>query len=936
MHSFLHRHTLIIQLLALWGLLVVCGGCRQNEMGLQGVDAEKLFVHEVYPLLESKCFACHGNDPEEIEAAFDLRSREGMLGGGESGQAALLPGKPKRSPLYVAASWEDPDFQMPPKENDRLTARQLSMLEYWIAQGAPWPDSSRHAAILAADDWDFGGQIRVKTSEARTSGWANRRYKEEDLWAFTPLTAPEVPANDYSHPIDAFIYQKLKEKGLTPAAEADKLTLVRRASFDLRGLPPSIAEVKTFLADQSEQAYPKLIDRLLASPHYGEQWARHWLDVARYADSDGFANDYARPHAWRYRDYVIRSFNEDKPYNQFILEQLAGDEIDPSRPEMLIATGFLRMGPWEHTGMSVAAETRQFFLDDVTNSVGETFLSIPLRCARCHDHKFDPIPTKDYYRIQAVFATTQFAEREAPFLPQENLNGMEEEKAQIMAWIKRAEEEQKSIAAKEEAAARAWYRARGLPYLPRRQRMKLPEDQRPARYLGLTYEDLGYRKVLQKELQTLHRELGRYEAWAFSVYDGPARVVHSVRPIRMPEKLAGNPEPTFILTGGSVYAPAEEVTPGILSAIPAMKAFHQPREAVPGGPVISKGMQGRRLQFAHWLARADNPLVLRSIVNRVWQYHFGKGLAENSNNFGATGKKPTHPELLDWLVGYFVGQGWSIKALHRLIMTSATYRRASDHAQLAALRQADPRNDYLAVFSPRRLEAEEIRDAMLLVSGELNPEMGGIPVRPEINLEVALQPRHIMGSVARAYQPSPRPEQRNRRSIYTERLRGLPNPMLEVFNQPGPDLACERRTASTISPQAFTLLNSSSSYDRALAFALDLQRSHSHIRAQLMAGMMRVWNRPPSKEEMEICLAYLKEMQQYHRQHPPQKMEYPLEVRRKMFEEMTGEPFEYTEKLDIYSNYVPDKKAWEVSPASRALADLCLLWFNANEFIYLY
>lgn len=912
----------------------------KNANSFKELDPAKLFVYEVYPLLESKCFACHGNDQEDIEGEFDIRSLEGMLQGGESGHAALQIGKAKESPLYLATTWKDPDFQMPPKENDRLTGKQVDMLEAWIDGGAPWPDETKRAEILAAGDWDWGDEVVIQTSGALSESWANRRYKKEDLWAFYPLQEVEVPwkavGEQDAHPIDAFIQQKLKEEGIKPASKADKRTLIRRATYDLIGLPPTPEEVDDFLADNSPDAYEKLIERLLESPHYGEQWGRHWLDVVRYADTDGFANDYARPNAWRYRDYVIRAFNDDKPYDQFIMEQIAGDEIDPQNPEMLIAAGFLRMGPWEHTGMSVAAETRQFYLDDVTNGVGETFLSMPLRCARCHDHKFDPIPTKDYYRIQAVFASTQFADRRAPFLPVENLAGMEAEQEQIKAWLTKTQAEQELFREKEENAAKAWYKARGKKYLPKRQRMKLHESQRPPRYLGLTFQDLGYRKVLQKHAQTLNRELGRYESMAFTVYNGPDKVQHSARPFRIPENLEGEAASTFILTGGSVYAKSDEVTPGILSAIPSIQYTEDDKGFAPLDQPLTTEMGGRRLKFAAWLTQEDHPIVLRSIANRIWQYHFGKGLAENSNNFGATGKKPTHPELLDWLAQYFVEKGWSIKAIHRLIMTSETYQRSSKPANLKQLNTKDPDNKWLAVYSPRRLEAEELRDAMLFVSGELNPTAGGIPIRPEVNMEVALQPRHIMGSVARAYQPSRTPEERNRRTIYAERRRGMPDPMLEVFNQPGPDLSCERRTTSAVSPQAFTLFNGKNTRDRAIAMAIRLEKNADDLETKIKSAIELAWNRPPTSKEVAHSKAYLEEMLNYHLENTPQKEEYPTEITRHMFEEMTGESFEYTEQLDVFKDYVPDAKPWDVSPQTRALADFCLVLFNSNEFVYVY
>jgi mono/diheme cytochrome c family protein len=901
------------------------------------VDPEQLFVHEVLPILKEKCFACHGDDPEEIEGAFDIRTLEGMLKGGESGKPALLAGAPHESQAYIAVTWQDGDLEMPPKENDRLTEKQIAMLGQWIAQGAPWPDEVRQQELLANTEWDYADGIQVKTSGALSDQWANRRYKPETLWAFYPVQNPEVPASfleaGQENPIDAFINRKLSENHIPPAAKADKVTLIRRATFDLTGLPPTPREVADFLADDSPEAFEKVIDRLLASPRYGEQWGRHWLDVVRYADTDGFSNDYERPNAWRYRDYVIRSFNQDKPYDQFIKEQIAGDEINPDDPEMLIAVGYLRMGPWEHTAMSVAAETRQLFLNDVTNSVGETFLSIPLRCASCHDHKFDPIPTKDYYSIQAVFAPVQFASREAPYLPSENLEGFAEGEARLGRLIKETEKEQEIITAKEEAAARAWMKERGLKYVPKRERRKLPESQQPPRYYGLSFQDLGYRKVLQKRMQLVSIQHERYEPLAFSVYNGSlVENPHSGRPMRIPENDANEVQETFILTGGSVYAPAEEVTPSVLSAVQSLTDEPEPvfNDNIP------QGAEGRRTAFANWLASPDNPITTRSIVNRIWQYHFGKGLAGNANNFGVMGKKPTHPELLDWLTRHFVEHGWSFKTMHRLIMTSEAYQRSSDHQEMEAVQEVDPDNQWLAYFSPRRLTAEELRDAMLRVSGELNPKMGGFPVYPEINMEVALQPRHIMGSVAPAYQPSPTPQQRNRRTIYTYHYRGLPNPMLEVFNQPNADMSCERRIASTVTPQVFTLLNGNNTYQRSLVMAHRLMQDAPTLLEQVDLAIQRAWNRSPSVKERLSCVVYVQKMKDYHIENPSAVQPYPVEIRRKMFEEMTGEPFEYSERLDIYENYTSDLKPWEVSPETRALADLCLVLFNANEFIYIY
>lgn len=930
--------ALPVFLLALLSMSIIFWNCSSENRVSNSEYGAALFVHEIQPLLQRKCLTCHGDDPSDLSGDYDLRSRRTMLQGGQSGQAAVIPGKIAESPLIHAVKRLDQDAAMPPKIDESLDEEEIELLEEWIALDAPWPDEDKQREIREAGSWQYGNRLPVQTSGGLSMDWDDRRYKLDKLWAFLPIELQEVPdtGNDTIHPIDAFIQTRLQEKGLVPSPGADKETLIRRATFDLTGLPPTPEEVSAFLADVSGDAFSKVVDRLLESPHYGEQWGRHWLDVVRYADSDGYSNDYIRPNAWRYRDYVIRSFNEDKPYNQFVREQVAGDELDPTDPEMLIASGFLRMGPWEHTAMSVQAETRQLFLDDVTNIVGEAFLSIPLSCAKCHDHKYDPIPTRDYYSIQAVFATTQFADRPATFLPSENRELHDEEKARLEAWIEKTKEEQRTMNAREERAARSWYTARGLKYLPKRERRRLPEDQQPPRYYGLTHQDLGYRKVLNKRMQILNRTKARFDPLAYSVYNGPNRDVRSHQVMQMPDSIPQDPPATHILGGGSVYSPTEEVPPGVLSAVVslALPPDRNPQEALPNP--IPSGMQGRRTAFAEWLTQDKHPLVTRSIVNRIWQYHFGRGLAGNANNFGATGQQPTHPELLDWLASYFVENGWSIKAMHRLIMNSATYQRESQDVD-PTRREIDPDNRYLSVFSPRRLTAEEIRDTRLSVSGEINATLGGIPVRPEINQEIALQPRHTMGSIAPAYQPSPRPDDRNRRTIYAEKYRNMRDPMLEVFNQPGPDVSCERRDASSVTPQVFSLLNSTQVRDRAIAFALRLEDEYpDDLAAQITGAVELCWNRRATRQDLESSVTYVESMVDYHQNQTPIPVEYPTQVHRKMFEEMTGEPFEYTEELDIYTDYTPDRKDANVSVTTRALADLLVVYFNTNEFMYVY
>ena len=889
--------------------------------------AERLFSVEVRPLLAQKCFACHGGSGVNL-GELDLTSREAMLDGGASGKPAVVPGDSADSPLYIAVVWTNQELRMPPKENDRLTERQARKIRDWIDAGAPWPDEKTQAKYVAeslAEEQTAEG-VRVPTSGGLSDDWTNRRYNPEDLWAFQPVRPVAIPDNDVDNQVDAFHLARLQEAGLSPAPPADKRTLLRRAYFDLTGLPPTPEEAREFLEDSSPGAWSALIDRLLASPHYGERWGQHWLDVARYADTAGNSNDYERSNAWRYRDYVIRSFNQDKPYNRFVVEQIAGDEIEPDNPEMLIATGFLRMGPWG-SAMVPKKIARQAYLDDVVNSVGLTFLAMPLRCAKCHDHKFDPIPTRDYYRFYAAFAGTQMAERPAPFLREENLARFESERAHVKALRDFATRGKGALEAQMEAADREWYASRGKEYVPPSKRKQIPDSEKPPRHHGLTYEEEGRLKVRQQDEWIWTRRLERYEPMAQSVFNGPDYIPGNGRKLRVPKDSDSEWRPaSAILAGGDINAPTEPVTPGVLSGV-----------SVAGGSwEITKDLTGRRTELARWIVNPDNPLSTRAIVNRVWQYHFGRGLAANPNNFGVSGAKPTHPDLLDWLARDFVDNDWRLKRLHRLIMTSEAYRQSTERPDMEQIREQDPNNELLAYFQPRRLTAEELRDAMLRVSGELSLELGGVPIMPEINMEVALQPRMIQFSIAPAHQPSRTPAERNRRSIYAYRVRGQADPFLEVFNQPSPNDSCERRDAPSVSPQALTLMNSDAATDRSIAFALRLEREADSLDARIDRAHELAYGRPPDAETRERLAGFVREMEAHHRAHPPEPREYPTRVTRSLVEEFTGQPFEYEEILNRFEDYVPDVKPWQVEPETRALADLCLLLYNSNEFAYVY
>ena len=650
--------------------------------------AEQLFAIRVWPLLQSKCLPCHGAG-KELAGGLDLRSENSARQGGDSGVAAMVPGKRDESPLWRAISRRDAEYTaMPPKENDQLSMAERQAVGDWIAAGASWPSDIRRKAILARATESVAGMVVVATSGGLTPEWTNRRYKQQDLWAYRPLnrTVPPSDPSAAANAIDAFLAAKLREMAIPPAPRADRHTLIRRATYDLLGLPPSTEEVDDFLSDPSadDVAFARLVDRLLANPHYGEHWGRHWLDVTRYADSSGFANDFERGNAWRYRDYVVRAFNADKPFDQFIREQMAGDEIDGSNPELLVAVGFLRMGPWELTGMEVAKVSRQRFLDDVTDIVGQVFLAHPLQCARCHDHKFDPLPTRDYYGLQAVFATTQLTERAAEFLPVENRCGFEERRF-LEERQRRFQSILSELDQKEEKAARQWCAERGLEYVPRQAGLRrgIAEDRLPPKHAGFSVQDFGLERIARKGLERLRWELDRYEPVALSVYSGPTPLLKSVlAPQRMPATTGdGSVESTAILAGGDPFSPTIAVKPAALSAVENLAGPNAPK--YPSS--IADSVTGRRRALADWIAHPGNPLTARVIANRVWQWHFGQAIAGNPNNFGATGKKPTHPELLDWLASSLIERGWSLKSLHRAIMTSEAYQRSTEHPDRSGL-----------------------------------------------------------------------------------------------------------------------------------------------------------------------------------------------------------------------------------------------------------
>ncbi|MFN7922972.1 MAG: PSD1 and planctomycete cytochrome C domain-containing protein [Bryobacteraceae bacterium] len=822
--------------------------------------AADLFREQIEPILRRDCLGCHG--VAQTLSQLDLRTRDSTLRGGTRGPA-LVPGNAAASLLFQAIEAKGA-LKMPPGDK-RLQPAEIDTFRQWIDSGAEWS-----AAPAPQDKWSS--------------------YKEADLWAFRPLRR-EFRATA----IDAFRN--------APAPEADRRTLVRRLTFDLTGLPPTPAEVAAFENDRSPDAWRNLVDRLLASPRYGERQARLWLDVARYADSSGYSNDFERPNAWRYRDYVIRAFNTDKPYDRFVREQIAGDEIFPGDAESLIATGFLRMGPWEHTGMSVEAVTRQMFLDDVTNSAGVTFLGLTLGCARCHDHKFDPIPTRDYYRVQATFASTEFARAPVPFLAAENTSRIAEGLAAMRAV---AAKTQAGLDGVDEQVRRHVMKQRGVTRIedvPKDVMQKAIRDKE-----GVGPEDFEVFKLYQKHMQTYKDSLDRFEPKAFVVSSGPLDgATDGGGNLKYPKRAEYKPAAVHVLTNGNVQSPGERVTPGVLSLVERYSGFPAPE--------IPESTEGRRAALANWIADPRNPLPARVMANRIWQQHFGTGLAADANNFGKMGKKPTDPELLDWLAAKFIEGGWSVKNLHRIILLSHAYRSSE--------------------VSPRRLDAEALRDAVLAVSGELSPEAGGPPSYPQINEDVARQPLHRMGSLAPAYHASALKRDRNRRTIYMFQQRSLVDPMIDVFNGASMDLSCDRRDATTVPTQAFTLLNSQFANDMALAFAARIEKNAPTLDARIRRAFELAYSRTPGTDEVAAAKVHIAKMTKFHEATPPPAKSAAKPLVHSMTSELTGETFRFTQQEDPVP-YEANLHPSGVPPATRALADFALALLNSNEFIYVY
>jgi cytochrome c551/c552 len=757
-------------------------------------------------LLESRCGSCHGSDKQK--GGLRLDSRAALMKGGETG-VAVVPGDPDRSLLVQAVRQTSGDLRMPPKE--KLTADQVELLVRWVREGAVWPEptSARAASGPLGDAW-----TDPRNPIVRLFGG-----KRLDLWSLRKAVRPEPPpvreASRVRTPVDRFIFAALDRARLAPSPEADRQTLIRRVTLDLTGLPPTPEEIRAFEEDAAPDAYEALVDRLLASPRYGERWARHWLDVVRYADSNGFERDEFQPQIYRYRDYVIRAFNSDKPYDVFIREQLAGDEMvtgpprDAADVDRLVATGYLRLGPYDSTGsiFEENAKNRNELMTDLANTTGSAFLGLTVSCANCHDHKYDPISQADHFRLRAFFSGLKRVDDAAIDLAPVHEQILEHNR-RVEARVKEYEAEAADVLA------------------PVRQSMK-PK-----------IED----KEVVRKLPSADRK--RYDELQKTIAAEKADRRESTRAM-IGRDSSAKPPATPIFYQGDFTQPREEVPPGFLSALDPNPAAIEPPRGLDSS--------GRRTALAAWIASPGNPLTARVLVNRLWLHHFGKGLVSTPNDFGMSGARPTDPALLDWLASELTSNGWSLKHLHRVILRSSTYRQVSRDDP--AGRAVDPDNRLLWRQNVRRLEAEATRDAVLAVSGLLLPKDAGAPVWPPVPQDLLdAQPGILETHSDKAAQDrlqgwyAESAEKSDVRSIFLVQKRALGTPFLLPFDLPDPTVSCGRRDCTTVAPQALQLLNSPFAERAAVAFARRVEREGGGVERAVRLAL----GRPPTEEESRL------------------------------------------------------------------------------------
>jgi mono/diheme cytochrome c family protein len=858
------------------------------------------FERDVRPILRAHCLDCHGSQNVR-KGGLDLRLRRFAVKGGESGPA-ISPGHPADSYLLdrVKAG------EMPPGDQ-KLAAAEVAVLENWIRAGAPTaqpePEHLSAAALVTAEDRDF--------------------------WCFRPIRRPAVPqfaADDRVRtPIDALLLSALKPKRLGFSPEADRPTLIRRLSLDLLGLPPTREAVATFVADQSPDAYERLVETLLASPHYGERWGRHWLDTAGYADSEGFdAQDVPRPEAFRYRDYVIDALNGDKPFDQFVTEQLAGDELvlphkgdlSPEAIAKLAATGFLRMAA-DGTATSNGPAAANQNVADTIKIVSTTFLGLSVGCAQCHDHRYDPILQDDYYRLRAVFE------------PALNWKNWRVPSQRLVSLYTQADRDRAAAVAKEVNQATAVLAEKERRYVAEtidRELAKL--DRAEAKTLRAVLDTPAARRTAeQNRLLELHPSLNvsvgllsQFNAVAdadlqkdrakITAMRTRAPVEHFVRAVT---EVPGEVPATFLFNRGEFSQPRQEEEPGDLTVcVNAGDTGNLPRREA--GRVTT----GRRLAYARRLMSGKHPLVGRVLVNRIWLHYFGRGLVATPADFGRMGERPTNPELLDWLADEFAQSGWDLKRLQRLIVESTAYRQSS--ARTPDRDAADPDNLLLSRMNVRRLDAEAVRDCVLAASGSLYDRMSGppVPVREDEVGQVVVGIENKVG--ANDSGPEiPIGGEEFRRSVYIEVRRSRPLALLRTFDLPVMETNCDRRVASTSAPQSLMLMNSGFALTQANRFARRLVREAGNDpRSQVARAFEIAFSRPATEAEIDDSLAFLGKQSTEVKTHPAAKSPPKTTAARRS-----------SRRRNRMTTPVI-----AVQPGLQPLTDFCQALISANEFLY--
>ena len=828
-------------------------------VGVSGAQAQPgtavTFTDHIRPIFERSCWNCHGEASQL--SGLDLRTRDTAIEGGSRG-SALVPGRAEESRLYrVVAGLDDPPM---PMSGDSLSEAEVEAVRAWIDDGAHWDAAgatSATAALSALENSELPPDAR-------------------DYWAFQLPSQAAVPTSSlYEHPVDRFLDAARREAGVSAGPKADPLTRLRRAYIDLTGLPPTPDQVDEFLSDTERGAWERLIEKLLASPHYGERWGRHWMDVARYADSTGFEQDYVRPNAWRYRDYVINAYNKDKPYNQFLKEQIAGDELDHVTDETRIATGFLRAGPRVQFREKDNPERRHDYLDDVLATLGRGVLGMTVHCARCHDHKFDPILQKDYYSMQAsIFG---YVEIDYPLLDRADARAYRQANAEIDAAVQPLRDQIAVIEEPHRNRLKLELIRERFPENVQRAAEKPAEERTAGEQLlaaqvlsinpprqrvidALSEEEAARHTELMSRVEVLDRQRPPEPPMAEIVTDGDYRFA----PDGPGDEVIGCPEcrtppdepgtflyedggpdytapPSHFLIRGDPFSPGSQMSPGFLT----VATYGDPPTEIsrPDGRT-----SGRRLALAEWIASRDNPLTARVAVNRVWHHHFGRGIVRTLDNLGKMGDLPTHPELLDWLAVEFMNRGWSVKELHRLLMTSEAYQMASANDDPAAL-TTDPENQYLWRYRPQRLEAEVLRDAIMTVSGGIDLTTGGKPIFPYVPDEI-LKTSEGKGH----WDNQPDGPEVWRRSVYVFRRRSLGFPFFDTFDLPDQNQTAAARNVSTVPTQALTLMNNGFVLNQAELFADRVERqAPGDIERQIDLAYRIALTRSPTDAETAVA-----------------------------------------------------------------------------------